>query len=115
MRRLNIVGWVTILTLWVGGPFCALPVSQQYSLAPMLNTVTPAVVNISTEGSVELRLNPLFNDPFFRRFFNVPERSLQKRTQSLGSGVIVDSKKGLILTNYHVIKSADEIRVKLLD
>lgn len=115
MRRLNIVGWVTILTLWVGEPFCALPANQQYSLAPMLNTVTPAVVNISTEGSVELRLNPLFNDPFFRRFFNVPERSLQKRTQSLGSGVIVDSKKGLILTNYHVIKSADEIRVKLLD
>ena len=102
MGRSNIVGWLIILMLWIGKAFCALPVTPQHSLAPMLDTVTPAVVNISTKGRVELRLNPLFNDPFFRRFFNVPERPLQKRTQSLGSGVIVDSKKGLILTNYHL-------------
>lgn len=85
------------------------------SLAPMLEKVTPAVVNIATEGHVELRLNPLFSDPFFRRFFNVPERALRRKTQSLGSGVIVDAKRGLVLTNNHVIANADEITVNLRD
>ncbi|MGE3848147.1 MAG: DegQ family serine endoprotease [Gammaproteobacteria bacterium] len=85
------------------------------SLAPMLERVTPAVVNIATEGHVELQLNPLFNDPFFRRFFNVPDRPLSRKTQSLGSGVIVDATRGLILTNNHVIANADRITVNLRD
>ena len=85
------------------------------SLAPMVEATTPAVVNIATEGHVELRTNPLFNDPFFRRFFNFPKRSLQRKTQSLGSGVIVDAKRGLVLTNNHVIANADEITVNLRD
>ncbi|MCB1748808.1 MAG: Do family serine endopeptidase [Gammaproteobacteria bacterium] len=85
------------------------------SLAPMLDQVTPAVVNIATEGHVELRTNPLFNDPFFRRFFNFPERPLRRKTQSLGSGVIVDAARGLILTNNHVIANADAITVNLRD
>jgi Do/DeqQ family serine protease len=85
------------------------------SLAPMLEQVTPAVVNIATEGHVELRTNPLFNDPFFRRFFNVPERPLRRKTQSLGSGVIVDATRGVILTNHHVIANADAITVNLRD
>ncbi len=85
------------------------------SLADMLERVTPAVVNIATEGHVELRMNPLFNDPFFRRFFNLPNRPLQRKTQSLGSGVIVDAKRGLVLTNSHVIANADEITVNLRD
>ncbi|MEX2479526.1 MAG: DegQ family serine endoprotease [Gammaproteobacteria bacterium] len=85
------------------------------SLAPMLERVTPAVVNIATEGHVELRTNPLFNDPFFRRFFNVPDRPLRRKTQSLGSGVIVDAERGLVLTNNHVIANADEITVNLRD
>ncbi len=85
------------------------------SLAPMLERVTPAVVNIATEGHVELRTNPLFNDPFFRRFFNFPERPLRRKTQSLGSGVIVDAARGLVLTNNHVIENADAITVNLRD
>lgn len=85
------------------------------SLAPMLEGVTPAVVNIATRGSVEMRMNPLFNDPFFRRFFKVPEQPRQRKTQSLGSGVIVDAERGLVITNNHVIANADEITVKLRD
>jgi serine protease Do/serine protease DegQ len=85
------------------------------SLAPMLDEVTPAVVNIATEGHVELRMNPLFNDPFFRRFFNVPDVPLSRKTQSLGSGVIVDAARGLVLTNNHVIANADQIAVNLRD
>ena len=85
------------------------------SLAPMLEHVTPAVVNIATEGHVELQLNPLFNDPFFRRFFNVPDQPRQRKTQSLGSGVIVDAERGLVLTNNHVIANADQITINLRD
>ena len=85
------------------------------SLAPMLDEATPAVVNIATRGSVEMRMNPLFNDPFFRRFFNVPEKPQQRKTQSLGSGVIIDATRGLVVTNNHVIANADEITVKLRD
>ncbi|MGQ0657335.1 MAG: DegQ family serine endoprotease [Chromatiales bacterium] len=85
------------------------------SLAPMLERATPAVVNISTKGHVELRLNPLFNDPFFRRFFDLPDRPIQREFQSLGSGVIINAEQGLVVTNNHVIANADQIAVKLRD
>src|SRR5690606_13501677 len=85
------------------------------SLAPVIKQVNPAVVNIATRGHVEARQNPLFNDPFFRRFFNVPDQAPQREVNSLGSGVIVDAGKGLILTNNHVIENADEISVTLMD
>jgi len=83
------------------------------SLAPMLAKVMPAVVNISTLGRVK-KNNPLLRDPFFRRFFDLPQRK-SRRTQSQGSGVIIDAKKGYILTNHHVIDKAAEIRVTLHD
>ena len=85
------------------------------SLAPMLEKVTPAVVNIATHGYERVRENPLFQDPFFRRFFNVPDHPRRRETQSLGSGVVVDAEKGYILTNNHVIDKADEITVTLTD
>ncbi|MCH8846402.1 MAG: DegQ family serine endoprotease [Proteobacteria bacterium] len=88
---------------------------QLPSLAPMLDQVTPAVVNIATEGKIQVRLNPLFSDPFFRRFFNVPDRPMERKTQSLGSGVIVDAERGLVLTNNHVIANAIQITVTLRD
>jgi len=85
------------------------------SLAPMLETVTPAVVNIATEGRVKLQQSPLFADPFFRRFFNIPNMPTERKTQSLGSGVIVDAERGLVLTNNHVIANAVQITVTLRD
>ena len=85
------------------------------SLAPMVEKVTPAVVNISTEGTVQLQQNPLFKDPFFRRFFDLPQQPQERKTQSLGSGVIVDAERGLILTSNHVIANADQISVTLRD
>ncbi len=83
------------------------------SLAPMLKKATPAVVNIATSGTVRIQENPLFNDPFFRHFFEQPSRPRHRKTQSLGSGVIVDAKKGIIITNNHVIDKADKIKVTL--
>ena len=85
------------------------------SLAPMVEQVTPAVVNIATEGRVQVRQNPLFSDPFFRRFFNIPDQPMERKTQSLGSGVIVDAGRGLVLTNNHVIANAVQITVTLRD
>ena len=83
------------------------------TLAPMLARVTPAVVNVASTGRVRVAQNPLFNDPFFRHFFEIPKAPSQRQTQSLGSGVVVDAKHGYILTNNHVIDSADKISVTL--
>jgi serine protease Do/serine protease DegQ len=84
------------------------------SLAPMLKRVSPAVVNIATRGTVQEQ-NPLLNDPFFRRFFDVPNTPREREFQSAGSGVIVDAKNGYIITNAHVVENATEITVQLLD
>jgi len=85
------------------------------TLAPMLKRVLPAVVNISTTTYVAQRQNSLLDNPFYRHFFggNVP--AIQRRSQSLGSGVIVDAGKGWIITNNHVVEGADEITVTLRD
>ena len=84
------------------------------SLAPMLKRATPAVVNVQTRGTVQEQ-NPLFNDPFFRRFFDVPNQPREREFQSAGSGVVVDAKNGYIVTNAHVIENAKEITVQFLD
>ena len=84
------------------------------SLAPMLKRITPAVVNVATRGTVQEQ-NPLLNDPFFRRFFDVPNAPREREFQAAGSGVIVDAKNGYIVTNAHVIENAKEITVQLLD
>ena len=84
------------------------------SLAPMLTRVTPAVVNVSVLTRDPAENNPLLRDPFFRRFFDLPDRQPGPQ-QSAGSGVIVDAGRGLVLTNNHVIKEAQEIVVTLKD
>ncbi len=84
------------------------------SLAPMLEQVTPAVVNVNTKSRVRVR-NPYFDDPFFRRFFDLPSVPRERIERSLGSGVIVDAERGLVLTNNHVVEHADEIQVTLFD
>jgi Do/DeqQ family serine protease len=83
------------------------------TLAPLLEEVTPAVVNIAVlQGSPEEQ-NPMLRDPFFRRFFGLPE---QARPQiAAGSGVIVDAKNGYVITNAHVVKDAREVVVTLKD
>ena len=85
------------------------------SLADMLERVNPAVVNIATRSMVR-ESNRLLEDPFFRRFFNVPKsRQRYRRTQSAGSGVVVDAAAGYIVTNAHVVKNADEISIGVSD
>jgi serine protease Do/serine protease DegQ len=89
------------------------------TLAPMIKKVSPAVVNIATRGTIRERgqQNPLLDDPFFRRFFDVPPDTgpRERPFQSAGSGVIFDAKAGYILTNAHVVENATEITVTLQD
>jgi Do/DeqQ family serine protease len=86
------------------------------SLAPLIKQVSPAVVNISTVATQTVR-NPLLNDPFFRHFFQVPPgaETQKRRTQSAGSGVIIDAANGTVVTNFHVVDGANEINVGLQD
>jgi Do/DeqQ family serine protease len=89
------------------------------SLSPIVKKVSPAVVNIATRGTIKDRgpQNPLLDDPFFRRFFDVPPDSgpRERPFQSAGSGVIFDAKNGYIVTNAHVVENASEITVTLQD
>lgn len=86
------------------------------TIAPMLEQVTPAVVNISVLSQAPQAENPLLRDPFFRRFFNLPDQMPQSKPQvSAGSGVIVDARNGYVVTNNHVVENAQEIAVTLKD
>ena len=90
--------------------------SLQTSFAPVVKKVGPAVVNISTQKVVRQNVSPFANDPFFKMFFGnmMPGLAQDRVERSLGSGVIV-RPDGLFVTNYHVIKDADEISVLLAD
>lgn len=105
--------WFVALA-WFGGAAATLPVAvngqQLPSLAPILERVTPAVVNIKTSSVRQAR-----SSDFYRWFYGLPSVPQERVTQSLGSGVIVDADKGLILTNHHVIADADDIAVVLHD
>lgn len=83
-----------------------------YSLAPMIKKVSPTVVNIATKGKLrQQQRNPLLDDPFFRRFFG----DQPDEFNSAGSGVVVDTKQGYIITNAHVVENANQITVTTQD
>jgi len=83
------------------------------TLAPVLEKVTPAVVNIAVLQKSPEEQNPMMRDPFFRRFFGLPDRS--EPQIAAGSGVIVDARNGYVITNAHVVKDAQQVLVTLKD
>src|ERR1700753_1633730 len=91
----------------------ASPTELRLSYAPVVQRVTPAVVNVYAAKVVQNR-NPLLDDPIFRRFFGVPGQQPEQMQRSLGSGVMVDPS-GLVVTNVHVIEGADQVKVSLSD
>ena len=118
MRLRTILSLLPLLPLLLAAApaSAALPLDVRGAptLAPMLSQVTPAVVNISVVTRSPMEDNPLFRDPLFRRFFNIPDRPAREE-QSAGSGVIVDRARGYVLTNNHVINNAQEVVVTLKD
>jgi Do/DeqQ family serine protease len=83
------------------------------SYAPIVQRVTPAVVNVYAAKMVQNH-NPFLDDPIFRRFFGIPGGQQEQMQRSLGSGVMVDPS-GLVVTNVHVIDGADQVKVSLPD
>ena len=120
--RLNFAAAALAASAFCGQAFAAVPAADAApmpTLAPMVKRVSPSVVNIATRGTIKEQpgRNPLLDDPFFRRFFDVPQDSKprERQFQSAGSGVIVDAKNGYIITNHHVVENASEITITLLD
>ena len=83
------------------------------SFSPLVKRVAPAVVNVYASRMVQ-QTSPLMNDPFFGRLLRDSLRNRAREDRSLGSGVIVSSD-GVVVTNYHVIKNADEVKIVLAD
>lgn len=123
--------WLILAAIWIASLTVTLPAAAQTAdrplflnadglptLAPLLVQVTPAVVNVSVEGLPTQDMNPLFNDPFFRRFFDMqpmPQQPRQRRQMSAGSGVIIDADEGYVLTNSHVVENGKRVLVTLKD
>ncbi len=108
--------WLTLIPTRVpAGLPVALDGKPLPSLAPMLERAMPAVVNVSTTHRLRVADQSLLSDPFLRWFFGLHGQTLERKTQSLGSGVIIDADNGYILTNSHVIEKADVITVTLQD
>jgi len=83
------------------------------SLAPMLERVLPAVVNVSVTSLSQASAES-FEDTFLRQFFDLPEQHVPPGTEkSAGSGVIVDADAGYIVTNHHVIRNAQAVKITL--
>ncbi len=108
----------------VAAPALSLPEALQQSFVGVAEHVRPAVVHLGTIQRAKMRRGPSLppgtDDPFFKDFFNQffgsegPAPRSEFRQPGLGSGVVID-KRGLVLTNFHVVKGADEIIIRLSD
>jgi S1-C subfamily serine protease len=87
---------------------------MQLSFAPVVKVTAPGVVNIYASRIVAQRASPFAADPFFSQFFGNLQQGQPQVQNSLGSGVIV-SPDGIVVSNYHVVGEASDIRVVLSD
>tara|TARA_R110002049_G_scaffold23781_3_gene84399 strand:+ start:681 stop:2099 length:1419 start_codon:yes stop_codon:yes gene_type:complete len=117
------ISWVMktflMIVMLLAAPAAAQQVPQsaaqiQLSFAPLVKQAAPAVVNIYAKIMAEPRRTPLQTDPFFERFFRDPFSERPRVQNSLGSGVIL-SDDGIVVSNYHVVGMATDIRVVLND
>ena len=97
------------------GLVAANPATAMPTLAPLVKKVTPSVVSIAVRGKIAQERNPLLNDPFFQKFFDIADTLAEQEVNAAGSGVIVDADQGIIVTNNHFIEHAEEISVTLTD
>ena len=119
--QFRLLACLAVVLPMVGGPSLAqdvrVPSSAseiRLSYAPVVKRVAPAVVNVYAARVVE-NCVPMFDDPIFRRFFGGAGGGAREEVQrSLGSGVVVDPS-GLVVTNFHVIENADQVKISLAD
>ena len=114
-------GLVVFILIFCRPPALVAEISRESAVVKAVRKVSPAVVNISSEYEIRRRVNPFsgfgidpFFDSFFKDFFDPGFKRHSKRA-SLGSGVIIDGKRGFILTNEHVIAKTDNITIILKD
>jgi serine protease Do len=115
VRRLVIMPAIVHSLLAVPAPaqIPDLKLGRLPTLAPLVKEVTPAVVNISVEGKVR-QDNPLYQDPLFREFFDVPKQ-VEKQISATGSGVIVDAQRGYVMTANHVVEHVNVAQIRTKD
>jgi Do/DeqQ family serine protease len=120
-KRVWAVVGLTVMLFSMSRPVWGIAYNRESAVVKAVRKVSPAVVNISSEYAVRKRMNPFsgfgmdeFFDSFFRDFFDPNLKRETKRT-SLGSGVIIDGKRGLIISNAHVIANTGIIKVVLRD
>jgi Do/DeqQ family serine protease len=112
---------MAFLLLWGPPAGLAHEFSRETAVVRAVRKVSPAVVNISSAVQIRKQASPFsgfgfnpFFEEFFKDFFD-PRFERRREYTSLGSGVIIDGKKGLILTNAHVIQKTGTIKVVLED
>ncbi len=105
---------VGVLPASAGAPIPEVGGAPLTSVAGVVSRITSGVVGISVRGEVR-EVNPLAQDPLFRQFFNLREPPVERATQAVGSGVIVDAARGYVLTNSHVVDNATRIEVTTKD
>ena len=120
IKRSNIIIVIFFISLCLPAPGWS-EYNRRDAIVSAVEKVSTAVVNVSSEYEIHRQAHPFsgfgmnpFFDSFFKDFFDPGFRQSDKRT-SLGSGVIIDGKRGFILTNAHVIANAEDISVVLLD
>ena len=99
---------------FAGAPIPEVAGSPITSVAGVVRRITPGVVGISVRGEVR-EVNPLAQDPLFRQFFDLHDQPIERETEAVGSGVIVDAGRGYVLTNSHVVDNANRIEVTTKD
>src|SRR6056297_3320552 len=120
IRRPLLIRILSLVLILLAAPLTAemrVPMSQaeiQTGFVPVVRQAAPAVVNIYASRIVEGRRSPFRNDPFFGRFFNDFGASRPRVQNSLGSGVVLGAD-GIVVSNYHVVGEATDIRVVLND
>jgi Do/DeqQ family serine protease len=97
-----------------GAPIPVIGGAPITSVAGVVSRITPGVVGISVRGEVR-EVNPLAQDPLFRQFFNLRDQPIERETEAVGSGVIIDAVRGYVLTNSHVVDNATKIEVTTKD
>ncbi len=113
----GLLATIFMLSLGFAPALQSQPIPPVPTFAPILKDTMPAVVHIQTESTVQFRPQTRIPDAF-KWFFEMPQNRgphTQRRRGTFGSGVVIDSENGYILTNSHVVSNADKIKVTLGD